>query len=93
MRRHPNHADEHETDRGEHPVADERLPARRSARLVQEDGPKAPLVVAPGETVDVVAERMALDKVGSAVVVRRGDVVGVFTTIDALEILVGLTNA
>ncbi len=54
---------------------------------------KAPLVVAPEETVDVVAERMALDKVGSAVVVRRGDVVGVFTTIDALEVLVGLTKA
>jgi acetoin utilization protein AcuB len=61
--------------------------------LVSRAMTKAPLVVGPDETVDVVAERMALDKVGSAVVLRRGDIVGVFTTIDALEVLVGLTKS
>ena len=52
----------------------------------------SPLVVAPDESVGVVAERMANLKVGSAVVLRRGEVVGVFTTVDALRALANLTK-
>ena len=52
-----------------------------------------PLVVAPGDAVDVVAERMAELKVGSAVVVRRDQILGMFTTTDALRALADVTKS
>jgi acetoin utilization protein AcuB len=45
------------------------------------------LTAEPDETVASVVAKMAERKAGSAVVVRHGDVVGVFTTIDALRVL------
>jgi len=45
-------------------------------------------VVGPNEPVDVVVDHMADHKQGSAVVVdRRGTVEGIFTTVDALQVL------
>jgi len=52
-----------------------------------------PLVVAPGDAVDVVAERMADLKVGSAVVARRDEILGMFTTTDALRALADVTKS
>ena len=46
------------------------------------------LVVAPTDRISQVAARMADRRVGSAVVAIGGDVMGVFTTIDALRALV-----
>jgi len=44
--------------------------------------------VGPDEPVDAVVERMASRKLGSTVVVdRRGVVEGIFTTVDALQVL------
>ncbi len=44
--------------------------------------------VSPDEPVDVVVEAMAARKLGSVVVLdRRHAVVGIFTTVDALEVL------
>ena len=48
------------------------------------------LMVAPEDTVAEVAASMSARKVGSAVVVRRGDIVGIFTTTDALQALEGV---
>ena len=45
------------------------------------------LIVAPEDSVRAVADKMLERKAGSAVVARRGDVVGVFTTTDALKLL------
>ena len=45
------------------------------------------LTVSPDDPVDEVALKMVERRVGSAVVVRRGDLVGIFTTIDALRAL------
>ena len=47
------------------------------------------LMVAPEDKVAEVAASMSARKVGSAVVVRRGDIVGIFTTTDALQALEG----
>ncbi len=44
--------------------------------------------VGPDDPVDAVVERMASRKFGSAVVLdRRGAVEGIFTTVDALQVL------
>ena len=44
--------------------------------------------VGPDDPVDAIVERMASRKLGSAVVLdRRGGVEGIFTTIDALQVL------
>ena len=44
--------------------------------------------VGPDEPIDAVVERMASRKLGSTVVVdRRGVVEGIFTTVDALQVL------
>ena len=45
------------------------------------------LSVAPQASLAEVAKKMAERKCGSAVVERKGDVVGIFTTIDALNAL------
>ena len=44
-------------------------------------------VTGPDASIDEVATQMAEHKYGSAIVVERGKVVGVFTTIDALSAL------
>jgi acetoin utilization protein AcuB len=44
-------------------------------------------VTGPDAGLDEVASKMAEHKYGSAVVVERGKVIGVFTTIDALNVL------
>lgn len=44
-------------------------------------------VTGPDAGLDEVASQMAEHKYGSAVVVERGKVIGVFTTIDALNVL------
>ncbi len=46
-----------------------------------------PYAVAPDAPLDGVAAEMAKRKIGSAVVVDRGSVVGLFTTVDALRAL------
>jgi acetoin utilization protein AcuB len=50
------------------------------------------LMVAPEDKVAEVAASMSARKVGSAVVVRRGDIVGIFTTTDALQALEGVSG-
>jgi acetoin utilization protein AcuB len=58
------------------------------ARVTVDDAMSAePYVVAPGAALREVALEMARRKLGSAVVVRRNKVVGVFTTVDALRAL------
>jgi acetoin utilization protein AcuB len=52
----------------------------------------SPYTVAPDAPLDDVAARMAERKLGSAVVVERGAVVGVFTTVDALRALAALAS-
>ena len=51
-----------------------------------------PYVVAPDTALDEVAGTMAQRKLGSAVVVDRGEIVGLFTTVDALRALSGLVR-
>lgn len=46
-----------------------------------------PYAIAPGTPLAAVAETMAERRIGSAVVVDRGAVVGLFTTVDALRAL------
>ncbi len=46
-----------------------------------------PYAVAPDTSLEWVAAEMAVHKYGSAVVIDRGQVVGVFTTVDALRAL------
>jgi acetoin utilization protein AcuB len=58
-----------------------------SAERVREAMSADPYSVAPDAPIDVVAEAMAARKLGSAVVVDRGAVIGVFTTVDALRAL------
>jgi acetoin utilization protein AcuB len=49
-----------------------------------------PYTVTPGAPLDEVASAMSRRKIGSAVVVEGGRVVGVFTTVDALRLLSAL---
>jgi acetoin utilization protein AcuB len=51
-----------------------------------------PYVVPPGAPLDEVAATMAERKLGSALVVDRGSVIGVFTTVDALRALAGMAG-
>lgn len=51
-----------------------------------------PYVVAESDTVHEVAAKMADERIGSAVVLRGGDVAGIFTTIDACRLLSELTK-
>lgn len=43
-----------------------------------------PYVVEPNTRINEIAAKMAAEKIGSAVVIDEGKVVGIFTTIDAL---------
>ncbi|MET0592909.1 MAG: CBS domain-containing protein [Polyangiaceae bacterium] len=49
-------------------------------------------ITGPDAGLDEVAAKMAEHKYGSAVIVERGKVLGMFTTIDALNALVSLTK-
>lgn len=49
-----------------------------------------PYAVSHTTPLKTVARRMAREKLGSAVVVDKGNVVGIFTTVDALKVLAGL---
>jgi acetoin utilization protein AcuB len=51
-----------------------------------------PYTVAPDAPLEEVATRMADRKLGSALVVDRGSVVGLFTTVDALRALAVLAS-
>ena len=58
-----------------------------SAELVVEAMNAEPYSVPPDAPLEEVAREMAEHKYGSAVVVQRGEVVGIFTTVDALRAL------
>jgi acetoin utilization protein AcuB len=49
-----------------------------------------PYAVSPDAPLEEVAREMAQHKYGSAVVVQRGEVVGIFTTVDALRALASM---
>ena len=51
-----------------------------------------PVTVAPGASLEKVAEQMAGSKVGAVVVLDAGKVAGIFTTIDALRALAWLAT-
>lgn len=50
-------------------------------------------VTSAGETLEEVAAHMAEHKIGSAVVLEAGHVVGIFTTNDALRVIAGAVSA
>jgi CBS domain-containing protein len=58
--------------------------------MVEEAMSDEPFVVAPGASLDEVAEAMSNSKHGSALVVESGALVGIFTSMDALRALVTL---
>ena len=58
-----------------------------AAETVGEAMMRSPYTVAPETPLEEVARRMSENKYGSAVVVERGAVVGMFTTVDALRAL------
>jgi acetoin utilization protein AcuB len=57
---------------------------------VEEAMTAAPYVVDPGASLERVAREMAKHKYGCAVVAEKGEVVGLFTTTDALSVLADL---
>ena len=65
----------------------EAAPAMAQAMTVEDVMTPAPYTVGPSAPLDAVAGAMSRRKIGSAVVVDRGRVVGVFTTVDALRLL------
>jgi acetoin utilization protein AcuB len=68
----------------------ERAAAGKSrARTVREIVTSPAYTVGLDEPLDNVALHMATNRLGSALVVRQGRVVGIFTTTDALQALVG----
>jgi CBS domain-containing protein len=60
--------------------------------LVREAMAPEPYAVAPDAPLDEVAAEMAERKYGSAVVVDRGAVIGLFTTVDALRALAAVVG-
>jgi len=60
--------------------------------LVREAMAPDPYAVAPDAPLDEVAAEMAERKYGSAVVVDRGSVIGLFTTVDALRALASVVR-
>jgi acetoin utilization protein AcuB len=58
--------------------------------LVEEAMSDEPFVVAPDSSLEEVAEAMAQNKLGSALVVESATLVGIFTSTDALRALVTL---
>ncbi len=63
-----------------------------AAERVGEAMTAEPYAVSPGTPIDEVAQVMAERKLGSAIVVDRGAVIGVFTTVDALRALATLAR-
>jgi acetoin utilization protein AcuB len=61
-----------------------------SSEIVREAMTNDPYTVPPDALLEEVATVMAENKYGSAVVVDRGTVIGVFTTVDALRTLATL---
>jgi acetoin utilization protein AcuB len=61
--------------------------------LVEEAMSSEPYLVDPEAALEEVAEAMALHKHGSALVVERSAIVGIFTTTDALRALVTLLRS
>jgi acetoin utilization protein AcuB len=57
--------------------------------LVEEAMTREPFTVPPGTSLARVARAMVRGKLGAALVVERGKVVGIFTAIDALRVLAG----
>jgi len=71
----------------------ETLPDVDPAAVMVEDAmTQEPYTTQPNTPLRDVAAEMAEKKLGSAIVVRDGKVVGVFTTVDALEALVDLLD-
>ncbi len=64
-----------------------------SRELVEDAMSDEPYVVHPDAELADVAEAMAVHKHGSALVVERTEVVGIFTSTDALRALVSLLRA
>jgi len=62
-----------------------------TARVEEAMSPE-PYCVAPDAPLHEVSREMARRRIGSAVVVDRGEVVGLFTTVDALEALATLSR-
>ncbi len=70
------------------------LPDVRVDEVPVEDAMETDLyIVGPDTRIDVVAEQMADRKLGSALVVKEGDLFGLFTTTDALRALGELARA
>ena len=63
-----------------------------AAETVAEAMSSEPYAVGPDAPLDVVATAMADKKYGSAVVVDRGSVIGLFTTVDALRALAAIVG-
>ncbi len=61
-----------------------------SVVLVEDAMTEPPFTVAPGAQLRTVVREMAARRIGSAVVVERGKVVGVFTAVDGLRVLAEL---
>ena len=61
--------------------------AEPEALMVRDIFTEEPFVVEPTTKIDVIAERLVSDRIGSALVVVDGKVVGIFTTIDACRVL------
>jgi CBS domain-containing protein len=68
----------------------ELLPGGPDALKVEQAMAREPYFVQVDASVRDVAAHMAVEKLGSAVVMDRGNVVGIFTTVDALRALVEL---
>lgn len=65
----------------------DRLPGLSANLIVENAMTPDPYVVESSAEISEVAREMARRKIGSAVVVRDGKVIGIFTAIDALELL------
>jgi acetoin utilization protein AcuB len=63
-----------------------------ATETVEEAMTREPFAVPPGAPLDEVAEEMAERRIGSAVVVDRGSVIGLFTTVDALRALAAVQH-
>jgi acetoin utilization protein AcuB len=71
----------------------ETLPSVKATEVrVEEAMTPDPFTATPETSLVKVAEEMAEHKYGSAVVVSRGKVVGVFTTVDALRALIDVAS-
>lgn len=63
-----------------------------STDTVREAMSAEPYTVPPGAPLEEVAATMADRRLGAAIVVDRGAVIGVFTTVDALRVLAALAG-